>query len=531
MADLGHSNKYTAGQRRGRRPASTALPRTNRPRSPHSPTPGQRPLSLPSGPRPRRSYLSSGKAIPPAASQPGADSPSLRLLPSAPSQQAAPARQAAPQPSPTLPQRRSRRPQISEYAAAFGGRRRLNRAPIAPQSSAISPSPGGSLARSRRSPQLTPVPASPRRAEAPTRPPRRLRRRAAKKPSRLLYAVRLLILGLGIAAIAGTLLSALNPARNLTASNAVLDPGESSTTDASQPTADAPGAPGTLGSGLMVGSELSPLKTELSEAIAAYPQLRGRVAILDLDNGGYADISSQTTVAAASTIKVPVLVAFLQAVEAGDIALNDTVTMQAADVAEGSGSMQYEPVGTTYTALEAADMMITISDNTATNILIRRLGGMVAVNQRFAQWGLSQTTLAQPLPDLEGQNKTTAMELATLVAAVSNGELLSPRSRDLMFEIMRNTVTDTLLPQGIPLDATIAHKTGDIGTVLGDVGLIDTPEGRRYVIAVMVERPFNDEQAADLARTLSEITYDGISSETGSEAAESQPPVEGLNQD
>ena len=343
-------------------------------------------------------------------------------------------------------------------------------------------------------------------------------RRRAEKPSRALYAVRLLILGLGIAAIAGTLLTALNPTRQLSSA-----PNAISEADRPEATEDAPN-PDRLNPNMALGPEIGALRASLAEAIALYPQLTGRVAVLDLDNGGYVDIAGRATTASASIIKVPVLVAFLQAVEAGDITLGDTVTLQEADVAEGSGSMQYDPVGTTYTALEAADMMITISDNSATNILIRRLGGIAAVNQRFAQWGLTQTAIAQPLPDLEGQNKTTPMEMATLMATISSGDLLSPRSRDLMFEIMRNTVTDTLLPQGIPLDATIAHKTGDIGTMLGDIGVVDTPKGQRYAIAVMVERPFNDEQAAELVRTISETTYDAIataavrSSATGSDA-------------
>ena len=60
---------------------------------------------------------------------------------------------------------------------------------------------------------------------------------------------------------------------------------------------------------------------------------------------------------------------------------------------------------------------------------------------------------------------------------------------------MEGTVTKTLLPQGIEKDAVIAHKTGDIGTVLGDAGIIDMPNGKRYIAAVMVKRPYNDPAA------------------------------------
>jgi len=378
----------------------------------------------------------------------------------------------------------------------------------------------------RRPPQLTPVPvpksassAAPSLVPAPRRP--RPRKRQPRQPSRWLYGLRLLILGLGIAAIAGTLLSALNPARQAGLESS--SPQEPQATDAAASAEAATQAQRALELASS-GSEMTALQADINTAIAAYSQLTAKVAILDFDTGRYVDIAGQTSTSAASIIKVPVLIAFLQAVDAGDIALGDTVTMQQGDVAEGSGTMQYEPVGTTYTALDAADMMITISDNTATNILIRRLGGIAAVNQRFAQWGLTQTAIAQPLPDLEGQNKTTPMEMVTLLTTVSDGNLLSPRSRDLMFDIMRHTVTDTLLPQGIAPRATIAHKTGDIGDMIGDAGVVDTPAGRRYAIAVMVERPFNDEQAVELVRDVSGLTYDAISTSNAlnSEASDSE---------
>ncbi|MGB3614569.1 MAG: serine hydrolase [Elainellaceae cyanobacterium] len=417
-------------------------------------------------------------------------------------------------PQPALPSRpAARRPKISDYASAFGGRRqgqRLGRR--SPQQSALRRSPGGAVAI-RRSPQLTPVPIpTPSRpavaaltpVASPPRSRPRPRKRLSRKASRWLYGVRLLILAVGVGAIAGTLLSVLNPVR-VRVEPAALQ-------DAVEPSAPETAAQAQVTSDLAAGGfEMTGLKTAIAEAIADYPQLTAKAAILDLDTGGYIDIAGQASTSAASIIKVPILVAFLQAVEAGDIALTDTVTIQEADVAEGSGTMQYEPVGTTYTALETADMMITISDNTATNILIRRLGGIAAVNQRFAQWGLAQTTIAQPLPDLEGQNKTTPTEMVTLLTTVSNGNLLAPRSRDLMFDIMRHTVTDTLLPQGIAPNATIAHKTGDIGEMIGDIGVIDTPIGKRYAIAVMVERPYNDDQAADLVRYISELAYDAVS--------------------
>ncbi len=176
-------------------------------------------------------------------------------------------------------------------------------------------------------------------------------------------------------------------------------------------------------------------------------------------------------------------------------------------IAGGSGDMQYQQEGKKFTALETAEKMIIISDNTATNMLIKRLGGKEKLNQRFKEWGLQATAINNWLPDLEGTNTTTPKDLSHLLSRVEQGELLTRRSRDRLFEIMQQTKTRTLLPQGLEAEANIAHKTGDIGTVLGDAGIIDMPTGKRYIGAVFVKRPHNDVNARILIQNISKTAY------------------------
>ncbi|WP_211627305.1 serine hydrolase [Leptolyngbya sp. 7M] len=82
------------------------------------------------------------------------------------------------------------------------------------------------------------------------------------------------------------------------------------------------------------------------------------------------------------------------------------------------------------------------------------------------------------------------------------------KSRDRAFEIMRRTANDSLLPSVMSPGSAIAHKTGDIGSMLGDIGLVDLPSGRRYAIATMVKRPHNDVRAQDLIRQIAAIVYE-----------------------
>jgi beta-lactamase class A len=94
-----------------------------------------------------------------------------------------------------------------------------------------------------------------------------------------------------------------------------------------------------------------------------------------------------------------------------------------------------------------------------------------------------------------------------VLVKLQNGDLLTLKSRDRLMNIMQQTKTRTLLPQGLEPGATIAHKTGDIGSILGDAGVIDMPNGKRYVGAVMATRPFNDVAGRTLIQDISRTVY------------------------
>jgi beta-lactamase class A len=325
-------------------------------------------------------------------------------------------------------------------------------------------------------------------------PPRKkvIRKRS---PSVLVYAMRLAILGIGLGAIAGTVLSTLNPTKGLQTKKGV-DPVTEVRLGGKKDRAYLP-----------IGEEILPLKVQIKTLVAKNPKLQPGAFFVDLDTGNYVDWEGSTTFSAASTIKFPVLVAFFQDLDAKKIRLDEKLSITKDVIGSGSGTMQYQKIGTQFTTLETVTKMIAISDNTATNMIIKRLGGIEKLNQRFEDWGLRATTIRNPLPDLEGTNTTSPKDLATLMGAVDRGELMSLRSRDRLLEIMRQTVTNTLLTPGLGKGATIAHKTGDIGSLVGDIGLIDMPSGKRYIAAVMVKRKHNDRNAQELIRQMSKITY------------------------
>lgn len=329
-----------------------------------------------------------------------------------------------------------------------------------------------------------------------------LPRRRSRSTAIALYVARMVILSIGVGVLAGTVLTAWNPGNTLflaDASHQAVKPAESLPAEA--PSVHPASAP------LELTTEIAPLKTKLQTLVQQSPGFAPGLFLIDLDNYNYLDITGSVAFPAASMIKVPILIAFFQDVDAGKIRLDEKLAMRKEMIAQGSGEMQYLPPGTQFTALETATQMIIVSDNTATNMMIVRLGGITALNERFKSWGLAATSLKNVLPDLQGTNVSSPKELASLMVRVSQGELVSMRSRDRMLSIMQRTVNNSQLPQGLGEGATIAHKTGDIGTLIGDVGLVDMPNGKRYAAAVMVKRSFNDDRAYELVQKMSNVIY------------------------
>jgi beta-lactamase class A len=290
----------------------------------------------------------------------------------------------------------------------------------------------------------------------------------------------------------------------------ILQPNRTQTTTRLQTTAPATGAE-LVRAAVTRGKRLTNLEQRIRQLAAAQPGLTASLFFMSMDSEAYVDVGGSQAFPAASTIKTPILIAFFQDVDAGKIKLNEQLVMRPDLIVGEAGSMQYQKPGTKFSALETARLMISISDNTATNMLIDRLGGARALNLRFKSWGLEHTVIHNWLPDLSGTNTTSARDQATMMYLLGRGELVSVRSRDQLLDIMRSTVTNTLLPAGLGPGADIAHKTGDIGTVIGDAGLIDAPNGQRYVAAIMVKRPFNDVRARELVQQISRLMYQNLS--------------------
>ena len=359
--------------------------------------------------------------------------------------------------------------------------------------------PPARIPDTRSRPNTKKAPVSKPRPQASQRPGKRSGPRTVPP---LVYATRLLILGVGIAVICGTLLSVVN---GVTRASTVA--AEEETTAGQKNPADSASA-AAAPEALQLNQELGALKTQVQVLATENPTLTAGIFLVDLDTGSYLNFNGDTAFASASTIKVPILVAFFQAVEDGKVQLDQTLTLKPEHIVGGSGEMQDDAPGKKYSALEVAKNMIVVSDNTATNMMIELLGGAEVLNPLFASWGLRATVIRNNLPDLEGTNTTSPQDLINIIAQIDRGSLVSVKSRDRILQIMRQTKNDSLLPKGLGEGSVIAHKTGNINTMLADAGMVDLPNGKRYLVAVMVKHPPETEKPAQtLIRDISRMSY------------------------
>jgi beta-lactamase class A len=202
-----------------------------------------------------------------------------------------------------------------------------------------------------------------------------------------------------------------------------------------------------------------------------------------------------------------------------EVAWNEELILTEDTIGGGSGWMAYQKIGQKFPVFEVASEMIRVSDNTATNLLIKRIGGINIVNEKFKEIGLKNTQINNFLPDLDGTNLTSTKDLSLAMALVDNGYLLKVSSRDIFREIMRKSKTNTLIPYGIlrglgkenketdyhlSLKGYLVHnKTGDIGISYSDTALIQTPLNSRAFASFIVKGPFNDPRSPELIRNLS----------------------------
>lgn len=212
------------------------------------------------------------------------------------------------------------------------------------------------------------------------------------------------------------------------------------------------------------------------------------VAILDLSTGQKYFLHGDEVLPTASSIKIAILAEFYRQVQQGKLKFNDLYTLQQADLVGGSGIAEALTPGVTRLTLrDVAVLMVSVSDNSATNIIIDRIG-MENVNALLDSLGLTHTRLRRKMMDLraatEGrENVATPREMMLLLEDLYRGKVLNKQLTEDFFNLL-SIHKESYIPRELPEDLRVANKPGELEGVRNDSGIVFTGN-RPFVISVM----------------------------------------------
>jgi beta-lactamase class A len=254
------------------------------------------------------------------------------------------------------------------------------------------------------------------------------------------------------------------------------------------------------------------LQAELSSAAMHAPGRVG-IAIEDLATGETSGVNASANLPAASTIKIPVMVEVFKQMEAGTIDLNTPVVMRASDRDWGWGDMADARIGTERSVNQLLWLMITQSDNTATNMLIR-LVGRSHINRTMASLGMRQTRLSDYLrsesDSIRYALRTSPRDMMHLLDKIARERLVDEWSSREMLAILAGQRHNGLLPAALPAGLKIAHKTGSLHDTLNDVGIVYR-DREPYIIAVMTTQLDDLDSGRAFIHRVSRMAYHTMS--------------------
>ena len=304
-----------------------------------------------------------------------------------------------------------------------------------------------------------------------------------------------------------------------------------------------------VASGQTSDSSLPRLEREIARISKVAGGTVGASAI-HIETGRRVSLNGGERFPMASSYKVPIAVQLLTRVDQGEVKLDEMIEIKPGDLHPGSGTLTdlFNKPGLALSVRNLLELMLLISDNSATDVVLRLAGGPAAVTARMralgieginvdrptvrliADWiglelppedkwspGLFETAPATVKPqdraaaarkfDADTRDTSTPIAMADLLVRIYRKELLKPGSAELLLDIMRRCRSGEMRLKGIlPEGTEVAHKTGTIGGTTNDVGIITLPDGAGHVaIAVFVKSsekdvPQRERAIAEIAR-------------------------------
>jgi beta-lactamase class A len=216
---------------------------------------------------------------------------------------------------------------------------------------------------------------------------------------------------------------------------------------------------------------------------------------------------------AASLIKLPIAAVACKAIKEKKVGLWRTFTINAKDIADGSGIIKTMRTPVRLSFKKIIELMIAQSDNTATNKLIDILG-YEYINKSFAELGLKNTVLKRKMMDFSKrrqgvENYTSARDISYLLEKIYNYTLVDRRSSVILLDFLKKQKMKDRIPRYLPKYVAVAHKTGLEKGIVHDAGIIFSSKSD-YLICVLTKRVKKYSKAKKFIARLSLLTYNNL---------------------
>jgi beta-lactamase class A len=226
---------------------------------------------------------------------------------------------------------------------------------------------------------------------------------------------------------------------------------------------------------------------------------KAAIAVKHLKNGKSFYLHAEDPMPTASLIKLAVMIETYQQASEGKVNLNDTVTLRETDKVSGSGILtEHFSDGATFSLRDAVRLMMAFSDNTATNLVLDKIG-IAATGKRMEAWGFSNTrihaksfrgdttSIAPERTKRFGLGSTTAREMVEILEKLDSGKLVSPESCKEMLDHLKKCNDQDKFTRFLPSKIVAAHKTGSVSDIRTDAGILYLPSGP-VALCVLTEK-------------------------------------------
>jgi len=266
------------------------------------------------------------------------------------------------------------------------------------------------------------------------------------------------------------------------------------------------------------------LQDQLEVIINQYPEATVAVAVRDKSTQTSVDILTDREFHAASTMKVPVQIEVWRRIQEGILSPDSTLEVKnlfqsivdgsSYRIEDDSDDAIYERLGEQMTISELVYQMITVSSNLATNLLIDFLGAE-SIQTTVDSLGASGMRVLRGVEDIKAfelglSNSTTAHALATLMESISQGKAVDSLADQKIVEVLMEQKFNEMIPAGLPPEALVAHKTGQITEIHHDAAIVYSPNTPPYVLIILIEGIEDEDQSAILGAEITKTVHTAL---------------------